>query len=216
MKCKQIVIAKQFLFFKLLIAICVNAAFAQEPGFSWPEGKKMAVSLSVDDARAGNPPLGTVAQYVKEKRVGLADTLHFPQLIRQEEAEPLVLDARRGVGIGPEIQYMPEWKAFGWFHAKDSVAWDIEVNQAGNYEVTLEWSVSDEEAGKEFILETRRQQLKGVVGKSGSWETFKKAVIGHIQLDKGYQRVVFRPVSPEFEEGTALLDLRAVTFELDR
>src|SRR5690606_3075437 len=108
----------------------------------------------------------------------------------QEKGEPLVLDARRGIAVGPEIKYMPEWKAFGWFHAKDRAEWDVDVTQAGNYEVTLEWSVSDKEAGKGFILETGQHQLKGVVGKSGSWETFKKGVIGHIRLEKGYQRVV--------------------------
>ena len=43
---------------------------------------------------------------------------------------------------------MPEWKAFGWFTAADKVEWDIETARKGKYEVYLDWSVSDEEAGK--------------------------------------------------------------------
>ncbi|MFC4874737.1 polysaccharide deacetylase family protein [Negadavirga shengliensis] len=31
---------------------------AQDPPFPWPDGKRMAISLSFDDARASNPTLG--------------------------------------------------------------------------------------------------------------------------------------------------------------
>lgn len=157
-------------------------------------------------------PVGTVARYVKERRETMADSIHFPQLIRQGAGDSLVLTAQHGKGIGPRIEYMPEWKAFGWFTAKDRVEWDIEVNRSGIYEVTLEWSVSDQEAGKTFVLEAGRQRLEGKVGKTGSWETYKKTVIGRIKLGKGYQRVIFRPAT-EFE-GEALLDLREITLKL--
>jgi hypothetical protein len=130
------------------------------------------------------------------------------KLVQPEPDGSLNLSAEKGKAIGPDIKYMPEWKAFGWFTAEDRVEWDVDVTKGGKYDVFLEWSVSDEEAGKPFIFEAGDQQLEKKVGKTGSWETFKSVKIGRIQLPAGQQKMVFRPGS-DFEEG-ALLDLRAV------
>lgn len=130
------------------------------------------------------------------------------ELVRPEPDGSLHLSAEKGKAIGPEIKYMPEWKAFGWFTAADRVEWNVEVGKSGKYNVFLEWSVSNEEAGKPFVFEAGDQQLKKRVGKTGSWETFKKEKIGRIQLPAGQQKMVFKPNS-KFDEG-ALLDLREV------
>ena len=128
--------------------------------------------------------------------------------IKTDAACPVVLNltAENGKAMGPEIKYMPEWKAFGWFTAKDSVVWDVNVPSAGEYKVQMEWSVSDEDAGKEFILIAGKNQLKGIVDKSGSWETYKTKDVGSINLESGKQRFIFRS-NTKFEEG-AILDLR--------
>ena len=138
----------------------------------------------------------------------LKDTINHPEMVRPEVNGVLRLRAEVGRAIGPEIKYMPEWKAFGWFTAADRVEWDIDANKKGKYDVHLEWSVSDEEAGKQFVLETGNQKLKGTVGKTGSWEKFKIEKIGAIQLVAGTQKIVFKP-AVAFEKG-ALLDLREV------
>jgi hypothetical protein len=74
--------------------------------------------------------------------------------------------------------------------------------------VHLEWSVSNEEAGKEFLLEAKDDQLTGVVGQSGSWETYKKENVGKIKLSGGSQKIIFRSKT-KFDKG-ALLDLRQI------
>lgn len=154
-------------------------------------------------------PVGTIAKYVHEKRLEYQDSINIPRITYAGGYGELVLEAINAKAIGPDIQYMPEWEAFGWFTGKDRVEWEMEVKQPGLYRVELEWSVSDQESGKDFILQTGREQLMGTVDKTGSWETFKKATIGQIYLKKGYQKIVFRPVK-DFTEG-ALLDLRRVT-----
>lgn len=146
--------------------------------------------------------------YNSQKHVLRTDTIVHPEVVKPESDGTLHLRAEVGRAIGPEIKYMPEWKAFGWFTAEDRVAWEVEVSKQGKYEVYLEWSVSDEEAGKPFVLEVGNQQLKGKVGRTGSWETFKTEKIGTIQLPVGRQEIVFKPDS-SFEDG-ALLDLREV------
>ncbi len=132
----------------------------------------------------------------------------FRQAVRPEPDGVIRLRAETGRAIGPEIKYMPEWKAYGWFTAADLVEWDVEVSKRGKYEVHLEWSVSDEEAGKPFLFEAGDRQLNGTVGRTGSWETFKTEKIGRIRLLAGRQKMVFKPNS-KFEKG-ALLDLREV------
>ena len=75
----------------------------------------------------------------------------------------------------------------------------------------MEWSVDDEEAGKEYILEAGDEQIAGRVPTTGSWETFKEKIIGQIHLKKGYNKLIFRPAT-DFGEG-ALLDLRRLVLE---
>lgn len=151
-------------------------------------------------------PVGTIAAYVKGKRE--AGKINTPQTIYAKVNQPLLLEAQHALGKGPEIAYMPEWKAFGWFTGKDKVEWTVDIPQTTSYNVTLDWSVSDEESGKKYVLEGGKKNLTGTVEKSGSWETFKEKRIGTIKLHKGRHTLTFRPAE-EFNEG-ALLDLRTL------
>ena len=152
-------------------------------------------------------PIGTVAEYVKEKREGMTDSLNIPGTVRALPDGQFRLTAEKGQGIGPNIKYMPEWKAFGWFMGKDQVEWEVEVERPGSYEVILEWSVSDEEAGKEFVFVAGDAQPKGKVGRPGSWEPFKGESIGAIKLEEGRNKMIFK--AAELDAGP-LLDLREI------
>ncbi|MET6998473.1 hypothetical protein [Chitinophaga defluvii] len=134
------------------------------------------------------------------------DTAITDQTVSPDEKNVIRLLAEKGKAKGPAIKYMPEWKAFGWFTAKDTIVWDVNVLKAGNYTVQMEWSVDDAEAGKSYVLTAGGASLKGVVGKSGSWETYVLKPIGRIELKAGRQEIVFRP-DADFSKG-ALLDLR--------
>jgi hypothetical protein len=120
------------------------------------------------------------------------------------------LSALVGTGIGPNIAYMPEWQAYGWFTSEDRVEWKFTVEKAGKYAVELEWSVSDKEAGNRFIFDVNGKEVKGVVGKSGSWETFIVKMIGELTLEDGSQKAVFKTGSNSGIK-EALLDLRRIS-----
>lgn len=154
-------------------------------------------------------PIGEISRYVKETRASISDTTNMPELVRAQPDGELRLTAENGKGIGPKITYMPEWQAFGWFTGKDSVVWQVDVPKAGEYEVWLEWSVSDEEAGKEFLLLFGDQELSGAVEVSGSWDTFKEKRLGTLQLNAGYGKLVFKSAR-DFGEKGALLDLKKI------
>jgi len=134
---------------------------------------------------------------------------NVPAQVGAEENGVIHLSAEKARAIGPEIAYMPEWEAFGWFTEQDRVEWDVVVDRKGKYEIYLDWSVSDESAGKSFILEAGKRSVTGKVARTGSWFTYRKEKIGTIQLAEGTQKVIFRPAS-EAEKG-ALMDLREIT-----
>lgn len=136
-----------------------------------------------------------------------ADTVNNPRLVTASADGSYLLTAETGKPVGPNIKYMPEWRAFGWFTSDDRVEWETDIAQAGEYDVFLEWSVSDEEAGKTFLMEAGKEQLTGTVEKSGSWETYKNEKIGKIALTQGKQTIVFRSKT-KFKKDGALLDLR--------
>jgi hypothetical protein len=159
---------------------------------------------STSDTPATSPSMDTAASRA-------SDTTNVPAMITAESDGSLVLSAQKGKGLGPSIKYMPEWRAFGWFTSSDSIQWDVDVKETGNYDVLLEWSVSDEEAGKEYLLRTNKDIISGTVEKSGSWETYKTKDIGDVKLDAGRQNVVFRS-KKEFKKDGGLLDLRQIRF----
>lgn len=156
-----------------------------------------------------NPEVNTSSEDSAQLSSAVADTVNIPSLVTEKESGTLRLTAENGKPLGPEIKYMPEWKAFGWFTAADSVEWEVEVANPGKYKVELEWSVSDEDAGKEFILIAGSNTLTGKVDKSGSWETFKSKDVGTINLAQGKQKIIFRS-NTKFKDG-AILDLRQIT-----
>ncbi len=133
-------------------------------------------------------------------------SVNSPELIKEDANGELLLTAQKGKATGPAIKYMPEWLAFGWFGGEDKVEWDIETVSGGDFEVYIEWSVSDEDAGKDFIVEAKDEAITGKVKSTGSWEIFNSEKIGNIKLIEGSQTVIFRPTEV-FEKG-ALLDLR--------
>ncbi|MGC1244465.1 MAG: neutral/alkaline non-lysosomal ceramidase N-terminal domain-containing protein [Chryseosolibacter sp.] len=131
------------------------------------------------------------------------------EVVRAGNDNTVHLTAASARAVGPEIKYMPEWKAFGWFTEADHVEWEVELAGKARYDVYLDWSVSDAEAGKSFVIDAGKQQLKGKIAKSGSWFTYRKEKIGRIQLVAGKHKIVFRPADKS-RKG-ALLDLREIT-----
>lgn len=135
-------------------------------------------------------------------------SINHPEVVRPGVGGVIQLKAEVARAFGPEIKYMQEWKAFGWFTEADRTEWDVDVNDKGKFDVYLNWSVSDEAAGKPFILDAGDQQIRGIVGRTGSWFTYRNEKIGSIRLSAGTHKMVFR-ADKQSAKG-ALLDLRSL------
>lgn len=134
--------------------------------------------------------------------------INKPEVIKAKAGKAIDLPAESARAAGPDIKYMPEWRAFGWFTEADRVEWGVKLKGRGVYDVYLDWSVSDEEAGKPFVFEAGTQQINGTVGKTGSWFTYRYEKIGSIRLTPGTHKLIFKadPTSPK----GAMLDLRSI------
>lgn len=130
------------------------------------------------------------------------------ELIRQNEIGEIHLTAAKAEAIGPDIKYMPEWKAFGWFTTKDKAEWDVQVDKKETYDVYLEWSVDDDRSGKAFIFRAGNKSIKGRFKQTGSWFTFRKEKIGRLRLNPGRYKMVLQSDSPS--EMGAMMDLREI------
>ena len=53
--------------------------------------------------------------------------------VKPAEDGSISLSAANGLGIGPEIRYMPDWAVFAAITDKDRVEWPLEVATAGPY-----------------------------------------------------------------------------------
>ncbi len=123
----------------------------------------------------------------------------------------IYLKASDAESTGPNIKYMPEWKAFGWFNTEDKAMWEVQVKKPGKYIVYLEWSVDDARSGKIFEFGNESDKITGKMGKTGSWFTFRKEMVGTISLKAGLNQLSFR--SGESNEKGAMLDLRELVLE---
>jgi hypothetical protein len=135
------------------------------------------------------------------------DSVNRQQLIKEDDGT-YRLTAAKAAGIGPEIKYMPEWKAFGWFTTADKTEWNVDIEKAGKYDVYLDWAVSDSEAGKAFVFTSGSKKIKGKIGKTGSWFTYRTEKIGTLHMNAGTQKMVF--ASNSTSQKGAMLDLREV------
>lgn len=152
--------------------------------------------------------ISAVRNLLPEKFKASRPTVNRPAMVFVQ-GDTTHLRAEVARSVGPAIRYMPEWRAFGWFTEADHVEWELTTDRSGAYDVFLEWSVADEAAGKPFLLEVSGNRIKGEVGKTGSWITYRKERIGRIRLPAGSHKMTFRP-GAKSSKG-ALMDLREVT-----
>lgn len=133
-----------------------------------------------------------------------AATNQLSKIERSNDGNFYLSSAKAGTA-GPSIKYMPEWKAFGWFNTTDQAEWEVETDQAGKYDVYLDYSVSDGEAGKAFVFNAGNKKLKGTLGTTGSWYTYSRKKLGTVTLPKGTHKMVFK--SNNTAQKGAMLDL---------
>jgi len=170
-----------------------------------------------------------VARWKQEVLGEGKDDRPFPVGYREFPTTPL--PARDGVASGgirrsapaPNCSYFTDWRS-----AKDSIAWDIEVNTAGRYEVVLYYTCPPEDVGATVELSFQGAAARGKVSeafnpplidtmdrvprKGESYvKDFRPLRLGSLNLAKGRGPLTLRAVNIP---GKQVMDLWAVALTL--
>ncbi|MGC3967014.1 MAG: c-type cytochrome [Pirellulales bacterium] len=131
-----------------------------------------------------------------------------PQLVRPEalRGEFYLLPEQAEI-FGPSLVFEPKFSNLGyWRSPQDRAEWEMEVAQAGDYDVWLEYSLPPS-AGGEFVLQAADVRLRGRSESTGSWERYRTISLGSMKLAAGKQRIVVQSDGPPRE---ALFDLKSI------
>jgi hypothetical protein len=128
-----------------------------------------------------------------------------PKKIEPEKDGSLILHAKHCSITGQSLAYMPEWQALGFWRDTDTAQWTVNVPKAGAYNVTMEWSVDDRNAGNPFVLTARNTRLEGKIASTKRWDIYRLEPIGQIDLEAGEQVITLK-ANGQFK--SALMDLR--------
>src|SRR5439155_5886099 len=91
----------------------------------------------------------------------------------------------------------------------------IDLPTGGSYDVWLNWACHDNDAGNRFRFAVGDQIVASKVPGTGTWDFYKHAKFGHIELPPGRHRAVFQPDAKLTGFLIDLLEVRLVTTDAD-
>jgi hypothetical protein len=134
---------------------------------------------------------------------------NHPEVVVAGDKGVLRLTAATAEIYGTNIMLEKQYGNLGWWRGEDDHAvWTVQPGRAGKYEIWLEWACEDGTAGNTWQLLTGGSRVTGKVQGTGTWDNYKRAKFGEVQLHAGRQRVTFRSVGRP--SGGALIDLKSI------
>jgi putative membrane-bound dehydrogenase-like protein len=131
-----------------------------------------------------------------------------PELVKASADGSVTLRARTAELYGDTLTYEAGHDNLGyWGRPSDRAAWRFEVPRAGRFEVWIEWACDDSVAGNTMVIQVGPQEVRHKVAGTGSWETYRTARVGTLDLAAGAHRLEAHSLG---RLKGALLDLRWV------
>jgi len=171
------------------------------------------------------------ASYINKVASELPEEDHRPFTIGYPEAHFTHMPARDGVAHG-NIRRSNQWPNCSfftnWISIDDSITWDVEILEEGNFNVTLYYTCPEGDEGSQFQLKLGNSSLAGkietpfdpplrgmehdVTGERGESyvKDFKPLDLGRWHLDKGPGQLSLRALEMP---GQSLMDFRLLLFE---
>ncbi|MCW5557375.1 MAG: c-type cytochrome [Verrucomicrobiae bacterium] len=165
-----------------------------------PEGLEQGIPV---------PQMADLIAFLRNGRERKQMAGNQPETIQAGTDGVLLLPASKAEIYGDDITFESEFRIIGMWHGEqDHVAWTLQVEKPGRYDVYLDSACASSAAGNPFVIEVGEQRLSGKVTETGpDWSRYRQAAVGAVQLASGRQRVVFRPSGAV---QNALMDLRTV------
>lgn len=95
-----------------------------------------------------------------------------------------------------------------WTGRRDTVLWDLLVPTPGDYDVTVELSSDEKNAGSTYAVSSSHSTIQGKVTSTGGITNFETQPLGKLHLDKGVQPLMVRPV--DVPNGLAVMNLKSI------
>ncbi len=131
-----------------------------------------------------------------------------PEVVRPFVDGSIRLLAMNARIYGPTIVFEEQYRNLGyWSSQEDHAAWNLEVEQAGEYRVQLDYACEDGAAGDSYVISVAGQTVGGKVTGTGNWDTYKSLTVGTVKLAKGPAELFIRS---DGSIKSALMDLRGV------
>lgn len=109
--------------------------------------------------------------------------------VGRDDEDPVEIDLTWGTPSGKKLRIVPRRyhrdSIEDWSEPGDAVRWEIEVVQAGRYEVTLEYGCNPEEAGSRFQIIAGRSRLESSVRPTAGRMLFERFTVGTLALERG-------------------------------
>ena len=166
-----------------------------------PEGLESVISIQQ------MPDLLAYLQVAGEKRKEFKN--NQPALLDASEKGTVRLPAGSAEIYGPSIVFEQKYKNLGfWRSEADRAEWTFEIEEAGAYEVWIDWALPDKGKQGKLNLTVSNFMLSAPVPGTGSWDKYEWGKMGKIELKKGVHRLIVR-IDGKLNSGF-LMDLREV------
>jgi putative heme-binding domain-containing protein len=120
----------------------------------------------------------------------------------------IVLMAETAEIYGDTLQYERHHQNLGfWGSANDLAVWRVRIEQGGVFDAALTYACAPSTPGNTFIIRASESVLGGVVNGTGSWDDYREARVGRIEIPAGTDRISIQAAGPL---NGYLFDLRRV------
>jgi putative membrane-bound dehydrogenase-like protein len=132
-----------------------------------------------------------------------------PKLVVADENGVLQLASTRTSIYGPTIVFEPGYKNLGfWGNIDDRAVWDLKIPKPGKYSVAIDYACNPDTAGNTVQISINGLELDHKIESSGSWDNYRQAKIGTIELPAGTFQLSAQAAQPL--KGY-LMDLKEIT-----
>ncbi len=135
-----------------------------------------------------------------------------PRLVRPDAHQALALRAADAEIRGDTLVFEAQYGNLGyWTSANDRASWTFQVERAGRYSVRVDSACPDARFGNVLEVRSGSQILRYLVQSTGSWDDYRAATIGSLDLPAGTHRLTAHAAVPL---NGSLFDLRTIELKL--
>ena len=132
------------------------------------------------------------------------DYSRVPIQVGRADENPVEIDLTWGQPVGTRVK--PTYRSYNrdtienWSSADDSVRWNVEAVESGDYEVILTYGCDSEDAGARIRIQVGGASLEHTSEATAGRMVFRPLSAGTLKLAKGLARLEIKPLSIKCKE----------------